>query len=303
MHVATHTAPEWMCENLTLSTRPQSTDKLIAIPNLNSFLLSQTRAVELYDLNNSRLVHRFETGPILSQSLQCLYMPRKHLQTGFLALGSLTLAYIEKDTENLCLDTYIPVEEHVTICFFDPGSSDVAPRCHWEGARAISRQVQNPGAWVTLPCGAIVGIRKTCYHNRCSPAQDHSRPSPLTDGLRRRTFGSPDNTRIPQYSSSKNKIHLPSGNANDDWEVWMMSNLGSENPTEDSTALCPEDDGHLFVSDLGPITNIGTESLVMALGNVIKVISVAQGSVAGNDNLEPNFHTRPRRKGKRSHAN
>lgn len=88
-------------------------------------------------------------------------------------------------------------------------------------------------------------------------------PSSQSNGLRKRH-------RVP--------LPAPSQQAHDDWEVWMFSHFGGKQDTWETAPLCidAEDDGHLFVTNLGPMANVGSSSVVVGLSNVIKVITVGQ---------------------------
>ncbi|KAJ2898196.1 uncharacterized protein MKZ38_004122 [Zalerion maritima] len=295
-HVATRSYPAWMCENISLFAGYQDVDKIVALPPLNAFFVSRSNRVELYDINNDRLVHQFDTGHIHRHSLRCHYTPRRHGHSGLPGLAGLTLAYVSLDTRELCLDTYAPTEDAETICFLDPGTAGRSSGCRWEGANLTRRTVRNPGTWTTLPCGAVVGVRRKSAarfyaHPPASTPGIPSTDSPSSRGLRRRAaVGGRTPPRLVSSPASRSQrdgaSHCfnrqaghGSGNStidnNNDWEVWMMSHLdGDELVEEAKTPLCPKNDGHLFVSSLGPMINVGKESVAVALGDVVKVISI-----------------------------
>ena len=76
----------------------------------------------------------------------------------------------------------------------------------------------------------------------------------------------------------------------------MMSHLEGES-VEETAPLCPEEDGHLFVSGLGPMINVGTSSVAVALGNVVKIISVGHARFGDDDmELQTDFIARGKRR-------
>lgn len=69
----------------------------------------------------------------------------------------------------------------------------------------------------------------------------------------------------------------------------MFSHFGGKQDTWETAPLCvdAEDDGHLFVTHLGPMANVGSSSIVVGLSNVIKVITVGQERFETEDVTEP----------------
>ena len=69
----------------------------------------------------------------------------------------------------------------------------------------------------------------------------------------------------------------------------MFSHFGGKQDTWETAPLCidTEDDGHLFVTNLGPMANVGSSSVVVGLSNVIKVITVGQERFESEDVTGP----------------
>lgn len=68
----------------------------------------------------------------------------------------------------------------------------------------------------------------------------------------------------------------------------MFSHFGKQE-TWETLPLCSktEDDGHLFVTNLGPMVRIGRASLAVGLSNVIKVIMVGNERFETGDDSQP----------------
>jgi len=90
-------------------------------------------------------------------------------------------------------------------------------------------------------------------------------------------------------SAPKKKVHWHAETDEDSWEVWSLSSKGERATmplcgTEDGVN---ENDSHLLVTSLGPITKIGRKSIGVVLGNVIKVITVGHERFdSGDETLE-----------------
>ncbi|KAI1164292.1 sterol-sensing domain of SREBP cleavage-activation-domain-containing protein [Nemania serpens] len=235
-----------------------------ALPELSFFLVTRSQTVDLVDSQTQRAIYTFKVDPILPKTLKAFHSRPRRMRCGSVALWSFTIAYMNAYTRDLVVQTYSPQNEDESLCFCDPESPSRKTCCPWRRAKETRRIIKNPGIWLALPSGIMVGVRKKIPQKQFTNTPSHSLPSSQFSGLRNRR-----QTLEPP---------TPTQQAHDDWEVWMFSHFGGKQDTWETAPLCidAEDDGHLFVTHLGPMANVGSSSVVVGLSNVIKVITVGQ---------------------------
>ncbi|KAI1822882.1 sterol-sensing domain of SREBP cleavage-activation-domain-containing protein [Xylaria intraflava] len=261
-----------------------------ALPELNFFLIIRSQTVDLVDSQTHKAIYTFKVDPILPKSLKAFHSRPRRMRCGSVALWSFTIAYLNTYTRDLVVQTYSPQNEDESLCFCDPESPSRKTCCPWRRAKETRRTIKNPGIWLALPSGIMVGVRRKTPLKHLTKSQSHVLTSQHASGLRMR--------RRPRQSTA------PPQQTQDDWEVWMFSHYGGKQDMWETAPLCvnTEDDGHLFATHLGPMANVGNSSVVVGLSNVIKVITVGQErfeaeDAAGPDSGVPAVSTR-RRKGK-----
>ncbi|KAL7625794.1 hypothetical protein AAE478_005017 [Parahypoxylon ruwenzoriense] len=244
-----------------------------ALPELGFFLIIRSQTVDLVDSQTLRAIYTFKVDPIQPKSMKCFHSRPRRMRCGSVALWSFTLAYLNTCTQDLTVQTYSPQNEGESLCFCDPAAPTRKTCCPWQRARESKRVIKNPGIWDALPSGIMVGVRRKSsgkYH-----ANNHYMPQPSQplNGLRRRhRTTQPANGHINQ----------------ENWEVWMFSHFGKQE-TWETLPLCSgvEDDGHLFVTNLGPMVRVGRASVAVGLSNVIKVIMVGNERFETGDDSQP----------------
>lgn len=142
--------------------------------------------------------------------------------------------------------------------------------------------MENPGAWEALQFGYIVGVRNKNIKLKTSVK------TTAESGLRRRGGTERKSSRLKEPK--------------DEWEVWSLSANGARS----STPLNQSDaagSGQLLATQLGPVERVGSGSIAVGLGNVVKVV-VIQGEkfdgagFAGDAafvGMRPSTHGRRRR--------
>ncbi|KAK3378404.1 sterol-sensing domain of SREBP cleavage-activation-domain-containing protein [Podospora didyma] len=256
IHMVTQHGHQWVSKEINLAARgSKDIHCLVPIPGLSMYLVGRSRTIDLVDLDSSVIIHTFQTEPMQPRSLRQISSTRPR-QAG---LTSLTLSYVNSETGDLVIHTHVPEEDGNSICPDSPlGAKDGSQR-PWSGTREIIWRIANPGTWEALSNGSIVGVR------RKSAAQvGHLSPTVLstgTSGLRRRGGVRPD----PKLTA-----------INDTWDVWVINQLETKGSIETTLLEAPgaNDSGSLVVSELGPIIKLGTMSVAVGFGNVVKLISV-----------------------------
>ncbi|KAK8855258.1 sterol-sensing domain of SREBP cleavage-activation-domain-containing protein [Apiospora arundinis] len=244
---------------------------IVTLPELGYLLVVRSQSVDLVDAADYVTLHCFRTDPIQPRSLKCFHSKRRQMQCGSVGLKFLTFAYLNAFTRDLVVQSYTPQHDGESICFRTPGQPVSKTCCQWPRTRETRRVVTDPGAWEALPTGMIVGARKKTVVKQVTP-----NGYPPTQGhttLRRR-----------RNSHSHSRPTTPKNNNDDDWEVWMLSQIGRGEQWE-TMPLVSDGSGsqHLFVSQLGPMTRIGRGSVALGLSNVIKVIRVGHERFEASD--------------------
>ncbi|KAI1076070.1 sterol-sensing domain of SREBP cleavage-activation-domain-containing protein [Whalleya microplaca] len=259
----------------TLIHSPQPEDReftsIQALPELGFFLVIRSQTVDLVDSQTHRAIHTFKVDPIQPRSLKCFHSRPRRMRCGSVALWSFTLTYLNTYTRDLVVQTYSPQQEGESLCFCDPASPTRKTCCPWQRAKETKRLIKNPGVWEALPSGITVGVRRKSTE-KSKPCDDHYPPNhphhhnQSLGGLRHRHY---------QHHHHQNGSSSSTASAQDNWEVWMFSHFGAQETWETHPLCsCVEDDGHLFVTSLGPMVRIGRASVAVGLSNVVKVITV-----------------------------
>ncbi|KAK3359962.1 sterol-sensing domain of SREBP cleavage-activation-domain-containing protein [Lasiosphaeria hispida] len=263
IHLVRQHAGGWTSEEIELAA-PTSRDihSLITVPELSMYLVGRSQTVDLVDLESSDIIHTFQTEPMQPRSLRRIASKR----TQHSGLVSLTLSYVNSETGDLVIQTYLPDDNSDTVYSYNPTEARNGRRRPWGATREIRRRISKPGVWEALSNGSIVGVRR-----RPLPPNTQHRPPPVTtSGLRRRGGG----TTRPEATSNLE---------NEPWETWAMNHLETKGnfetrpldpPADGGSEETQFDAGHLMISELGPMTKLGTMSVSVGFGNVIKVISV-----------------------------
>ncbi|KAG7288830.1 hypothetical protein NEMBOFW57_005189 [Staphylotrichum longicolle] len=205
------------------------------------YLIGRSQSVDLVDLDTS--------------TITSLTRPQRH------GLTSLTLSYISAETGDLVVHTYVRDTENDKS--YPPSPIEPGPHSPWNQTTQTTRRVTNPGAYEVLPTGSIVGVRQKQTPAPSTSASPTSTPKPAF-GLRRRTI------TPPTEANSRPSLTPPA------WEAWVL-NLRPDAKSDFET-LPLETDGrdlrHLMISELGPMTRLGTMSVAVGFGDVVKVVSV-----------------------------
>lgn len=196
-------------------------------------------------------------------TLQCFHSVKRKPHCGREGLASFSLAYTDRDSGDLVLQTYLPKQEGDLICIAPKKCSKDLTCNSWTEAKMQAYNVSHPGQWQSLPSGAIVGVRKR-YSSRASFGDSsNSSGKHGASGLRRRG-GASSRAGIVQKSEDR-----------DIWEAWTISAKGERHVIPlYSEADANRLDHQLFVTSCGPITRVGRRSVALGFGNVIKVITV-----------------------------
>lgn len=217
-------------------------------------MVVRPQSVDLVDLHSSKIMHTFMTEPMRPRSMKFVYSGQRMVPGCRGTVSSLTLAYTSHESGDCVLQTYVPDEKYDNICFSDAAGPSGRSSCSWNETRQITRRIQNPGSWMSLRNGSVVGVRRVQEAPQGSPIRNRL-PVFAQSGLRRRGYG--DSRRLLQS-----------------WETWVITGLEKEGNIETKLCTSSEDSAGLFISELGPMVKVGHGSVAVGFGNIIKVITV-----------------------------
>ncbi|CCC09962.1 unnamed protein product [Sordaria macrospora k-hell] len=254
---------------------------IVPAPDLSMYLICRSRSVDLVDLESSAVIQTFNTEPMEPRSLKLLLSSRGAPQHG---LPPLSLCYISSETGDLVIQTFHRADEADPV-HHPKDHVPEAPRQPWDEEKEVKKRIENPGRWEILPNGGIVGVRRVPVASSSSlrrrSFQAMSSGVGVGSGLRRR--GGAAATTNNSTADSTDSTTPDIGTAT--WQAWAFNNLESARtkgietqPLDQQVDDEEEQDtsmyDNLLVSELGPMVRLGTASVAVGLGNVIKVISV-----------------------------
>jgi hypothetical protein len=269
IHIATQEENEWRSESIDFPViRDREAYQVVPLHSLGAFLIVRANSVDLVDIEDNAVLHTFETEVIQQRSLKCRYSSRRKPRCGSTGVAWLSLAYVSVETLDCVVHQYLPEEDGDSICFRNAGASASSTCCPWTKAREARKHIINPGLWEMLPNGAVVGVRSK---STSKPPRSGS-SSPQEGGLRRRMYRSGSEPKLGQEDS---------------WEVWVWSRQGRHNQYETLPLRLDDELGlGLMITRLGPMVPVGTSSVAVGFGNVIKLITV--GHERFRDDKDPN---------------
>lgn len=247
----------WVSSEVKLETRDnREPSTLLPIQGFSSYMVVRSHSVDLVDLQTAKVVHTFQTEASQPRSINFVYHGQKAGPQGRGTVSSWTLAYVSEDGD-LILQTYLPIGNCDSICFSDAAAPAAGTSCTWAETRQVSRRIRNPGLWMPLRNGCVLGIRKKAVASQ-SPVQK-----------RLPVFGQSSLRRRGRVESP------PSGPKSEEiWEIWVITKLETEGDIETTPFAAPNDPAGLMISDLGPIVQVGSSSAAVGFGNVVKVITI-----------------------------
>ncbi|KAK0670498.1 putative sterol regulatory element-binding protein [Cercophora samala] len=264
VHLVRQQENEWVSTEVNFGEREaKDVHCVLPVPALSAYLIGRSRSVDLVDLESSTILHTFPTEVMQPRTLKHIPHMRAHQSN----LTSLTLSYVSTETQDLVVQTYLPEKEDdniISYCPSDPRSS---------GHRRLGelterkRRVANPGVWEALPSGNILGVRRKKMAARPRSVSNSS----LAGGVRRRGVGG---------QQANGHHHAPEATQLPQWEAWVLnhpeSTCGFETRVLDDQNTADDQQGknHLMISEVGPMVKCGNMSVAVALGNVVKVVSV-----------------------------
>ncbi|KXJ93075.1 sterol-sensing domain of SREBP cleavage-activation-domain-containing protein [Microdochium bolleyi] len=268
LYSARKVGTQWVSQRINLpSGSEQELLSITPLSDATAFFVARSRSADLVHAKTNVAIHTFKLDPVHPKSLKSYFPRARRTACGARGLTSLTVAYNHAYTRDLIVHTYLPPRDGDLLCIKATQPTAESRCCNWDLVRESRRVIKDPGQWDLLPSGLLAGVRRQALTKLCPGQYSHR---VVSDGLRRR----------------RASLNQPPGHpaVQDKWEIWALSYLGRQEISE-TTSLCSndEDDSRLFVTSLGPVARVGSQSIAIGLGTSIKVISVGQERFQQND--------------------
>lgn len=242
----------WQSRRLAIEDLGESgANNVESLSSLNLFLVAATDCVHLVSAEDGLVLRTFQTGKMLPRPLKCAYSCHRLSQPGSTGLTSFTVGYVEADSRDCILRTFVPPDDCDAIYLQTPTEPRSSDWCTWDSAKETSKRIADPGAWEVVSDGSAVGVR-----HKQPPGKD-SRGS-HSSGLRNR------------YAKRG-----PEPDPFEGWEVWTASPGGRPEADECRRLIQDgEQANHLLITELGPKVKVGLNSVAFAFGDMIKLVIV-----------------------------
>ena len=230
VHMASRKEAAWQSRRLAIEgIRESGANNIEALSSLELFLVAATDCVHLVSADEGLVLQTLHTGKMLPRPLKCAYSCHRLSQPGSTGLTSFTVGYVEADSRDCILRTFVPPDDCDAIYLQTPPDARSSDWCTWSLAKETSKRIADPGVWEVVSDGSAVGVR----HKQ--PADKSSRANPSL-GLRNR------------YSKRG-----PEPDPFESWQVWTASPGGRPEADECRRLIKDgEQANHLLITELGP---------------------------------------------------
>lgn len=252
IHMASREEAAWQSRRLAIEDLGESgANNVESLSSLNLFLVAATDCVHLVSAEDGLVLRTFQTGKMLPRPLKCAYSCHRLSQPGSTGLTSFTVGYVEADSRDCILRTFVPPDDCDAIYLQTPTEPRSSDWCTWDSAKETSKRIADPGAWEVVSDGSAVGVR-------------HKQP-PGKDGR-----GSHSSGLRNRYAKRG-----PEPDPFEGWEVWTASPGGRPEADECRRLIQDgEQANHLLITELGPKVKVGLNSVAFAFGDMIKLVIV-----------------------------
>lgn len=252
---------KWDLSELSLKGTGSHSRTIYRVESLKPLgvLLAVVRdAVFLVNAKTGIVVQTFETNQVVTRSIQYAYSHvRSQLNNRAIGITSFAIGYIEQSSGNCCIKHYIPQKQSEAISLRRIGQGEAfdevpAIWCTWEGSQSSEKVIANPGKWLLVCGGKAVGIRRRLETSKMT-CNDSA-------GVLRHRMSRRDTHSLQQQP----------------WEIWLASPGDRLDSDETQPLINPSggEENHLFVSELGPMFQAGSNAAGFCFGNVIKIVTV-----------------------------
>jgi hypothetical protein len=253
--MASRTESEWTSRQVPAAWfGSQKPHQISGIAALGFFAVATATRVHLFDVEKCELLYTMQADMMKPRSLQfaCTTQRTAHIDSP--GITSFTMTYVEAETGDCVLHTFLPSEDFDSIGLHAPSGATDGEGCAWGDAVLTKRRVKNPGSYNILSDGSVVGIRRS---NPQEPENTGQCNVPQ-EGLR---------NRFPSRIQPRPEPI--------EWEAWTVSPSVRAGADEEKPLFSGNDQpNHLLISSLGPRVKMGMMSVAFSLGNTVKLVTV-----------------------------
>ena len=210
-----------------------------AVPSLGLMFALRDEEAEIFDFASRALVHAFQIGHVRPHSFRVLHSVRRVCQCGAPAVNSLSVAYAERNTNHMVMQTFsLDDKPSSQICLGKPLDREKHNCRGPEHAREAVFCVEPAGVWESTEAQSVIGIRRRVQSP--TPSSTHSGSdegyqgvdaAALTSALKQRAQrqGNLDLPRVANGALVRERRGDESCEESDDneaWEVWTLSTCG-----------------------------------------------------------------------------
>ncbi|USP74236.1 hypothetical protein yc1106_01510 [Curvularia clavata] len=277
---------------------------IYGVPSLGLMFALRDEEAEIFDFASRALVHAFQIGHVRPHSFRVLHSVRRVCQCGAPAVNSLSVAYAERNTNYMVMQTFsLDDKSSSQICLGKPLDREKHQCRGPERAREAVYCVEPAGVWESTEAQRVIGIRRRTQSP--TPSSTHSGSDESYQGVDAAVLASALKQRaqrqgdmdVPKFTNGalarEERVDDSFEESEDSeaWEVWTLSTAGDFR----SRRLVPDDpdetasesyEDELFVAAPGPIVKMGKRSIAVGFGNTVKVVTLGRESFDGLTNLQ-----------------
>ncbi len=281
----------------TKTTKNEYKNSFISLVSfVGMFVRTKDLTAELIDVQSGIVLKKFQVGQIKPGSFRVFHAQPTHCRfCGCAAVASFSIAYTELESRMLILHTYtIDNRAKTNICLRverDPrekrclGFEAVTEHQHW---------LSNVDCWSVTGMNILMGVRKKNINEnnddmvyteqlQNSSTGIFSHNNNNTNGIRNRRKRNMRSTNN-EFEQSSSSSQIGTGGL---WEGWTMTPKGKVTYYDIPSSPLSSSSG-LLIKKIGPIANFGHKSIIVAFGNIMKVLYLGNEDLIDQDDGEIN---------------
>jgi len=266
------------------------------VSDLGLIFALRDEEAEVFDFSSRALIHSFQIGHVRPHSFRVLHAARRLCSCGAPAVHSLSVAYMEQDTDHMIMQTFTLDDNSTSqLCLGKPSERERLKCKGLDNAVQAVHFVEPAGVWESTGALAIIGVRRSNPSRTPSSTMSdadgscyYADPSALSTALTQGVRGRSVPNALSRFGNQT--IKHPSTSEADTWEAWTLSSTGDfkvrplqPDDLEDTAAALQDD---LFVASPGPMTRLGKRSVAVGFGNTVKIITLGKETFQGLTNIE-----------------
>ncbi|KAF2762030.1 hypothetical protein EJ05DRAFT_472964 [Pseudovirgaria hyperparasitica] len=263
---------------------------VIPLPELDMVATVGPSKVDLLRLPGLKIVYSFPLASCHRDSVRILHSASRQCQCSGTSVRSIAIVYTDSVHQNCVVESYSAKEVSAFICL-GPSNGRLENCLGLERAQKGSMQVENPGVWETTSVQSILGVGKRTKFGESSMStsskREDSRAAPSQNGSLTTRLRLQNNSTLRNANKRLSTADL--SNDNHEWRAWTLTMNGEFHTRSLASNALPSaslstQEEELLVPRAGPIVRAGKRSVIVAVGNSLKVISTGNERFDGSPN-------------------